>query len=89
MSELIENLSDLVGRKSERLIIISDFFFVFSEQAVSNHKVFFSCVYLLLFRRSRVRARVRGNFVVMLPHFLPSQVPKLMSLNSIMYLVLW
>gem|GEM_PF-3183109 len=35
------------------------------------------------------RARVRGNFVVMLPHFLPSQVPKLKSQNSITNLVLW
>lgn len=36
-----------------------------------------------------MRARVRGNFVVMLPRFLPSQVPKLKGLNSIRYLVLW
>ena len=70
MSELIENLSDLVGRKSERLIIISDFFFVFSEQAVSKHKVFFSCVYLSIFRRSRVRAYARTTAIL---HFLLSQ----------------
>ena len=57
MSELIENLSDLVGRKSERLIIISDFFFVFSEQAVGNHKVFFLlCVSFNIPSLSRARA---------------------------------
>gem|GEM_PF-1996886 len=49
MSELIENLSDLVGRKSERLIIISDFFFVFSKQAVGKHKVFFLYIITLSF----------------------------------------
>ena len=61
MSELIENLSDLVGRKLERLIIISDFFFVFSEQAVGNHKVFFSCVHLSIFP-SLSRARVCAHY---------------------------